>query len=274
LIIRKFINQEEGLVGIIVTILIIGLFLVITAIIQSTYVPQWMEEKEADHMHIVSYQFAQLKHSIDILSVIEQENAISVFITLGSSEIPIFGSGRTYDYLDIISNDCIVEIANDTDSYSFSLDTVKYSSRNSYYVDQSYIYEGGALILSQSGASVLNGKPYFSITNFTNITFNIINISGMDGKKSAGGYGTYSFYMEYLNSSYYEMEDLRFINITSNYQNAWRIFFNSTSLKLSVLTYDINDTVNGISVEFSGDLGKIILKATEISAQIAPGWIE
>lgn len=272
--VRKFIKSDNGVVGIIVTILIIGLFLVVSAIIESVYVPQWLEEKEAEHMHLVSYQFAQIKHSLDILSIIEQENAISVYITLGTAEIPIFGSGRTYDYLDISSDDCLVEISNDTDSYSFSLGTVSFSSKNSYYVDQSYIYEAGALILSQSEASVLNGKPLFSVTNYTNVTFNIINISGLEGKKFAGGYGTYSFYMEYLDSNYYTIENFRFINITTNYKNAWRIFFNSTTLKYSALTYDIKDTAGGISVEFSGSLGNLILKVTDVSAQIAPGWIE
>jgi hypothetical protein len=273
--VRRFIQSDDALVGIIVTILIIGLFLVVSAIIESVYVPQWLEEKEADHMHVVSYQFAQLKHSLDILSVIEQKNAISVYITLGTAEIPIFGSGRTYDYLDILSDECIVEISNDTASYSFPLGIVTFSSKNSYYVDQSYIYEAGALILGQSGANVLNGKPLFSVTNYTNVTFSIINVSGLEGKKFAGGYGTYSFYMEYLNSDYYSMDEFRFINITTNYKNAWRIFFNSTTLKYSALIYDINDTASGISVEFSNPSPRnLILKATDISAQIAPGWIE
>lgn len=271
---RKFVKSNDGLVGIIVTILIIGLFLVVSAIIESVYVPQWLEEKEADHMHTVSYQFSQLKHSLDLLSVINQKNAISVYLTLGTSEIPIFGSGRTYDYLDILSNDCIIEISNDVDSYSFSLGTVTFTSKNSYYVDQSYIYEAGALILSQSGASVLNGKPFLTVSNYTNVSFGIINISGLEGKKFAGGYGTYSFYMEYLNSSYYSIDNLRYINVTTNYKNAWRIFFNSTTLQYSALTYEIKDTDDGISVEFSGSLGNLLLKVAEISAQIAPGWIE
>ena len=274
LMIRQIIKPDDGLVGIIVTILIIGLIIVVTGIIQSVYVPQWLEQKEADHMQIVSYQFAQLKQSLDIFSVIEQKNAISMYITLGTSEIPIFGGGKTYDYLNILSDNCNVEVSNDTDSYSFSLGTIKYSSKNSYFVDQSYIYEAGMLILSQSGANVLNGKPFFSLSNNTNVSFNIINISSLEGKKFAGGCGTYSLYMEYLNSTFYTIDNFRFINITTNYQNAWRIFFNSSSLRYSALTYVIKDTSDGISIEFSGSLGNLFLKITEISAQIAPGWIE
>ena len=52
--IKRILKPDDGLVGIIVTILIIGLMMVVTGIVQSVYVPQWLEQKEADHMHIVS----------------------------------------------------------------------------------------------------------------------------------------------------------------------------------------------------------------------------
>ena len=80
--------------------------------------------------------------------------------------------------------------------------------------------------------------------------------------------------MEYLNSYSYIIESFKFINITTNYQNAWHLFFNSSTLRNSGLTYEIKDTVDGISVEFSGTLGNLFLKVVEISAQIAPGLIE
>ncbi len=163
---RKIIDSDKGVVGIVVTVLLIGLMIVVIAIIQSVYLPQWLEQKEADHMHVVSYQFAQLKHALDILLVVEQKNAISTYITLGTTDIPIFGNGRTYDSLEILSDTYTVVVSNSTDSLSFSLGTIKYSSGNSYFVDQSYIYEAGALILSQSGASILNGKPFFSVSNY------------------------------------------------------------------------------------------------------------
>ena len=269
--IRKIIKPDDAVVKIIVIILVIGLIIIVTGIIQSVYVPQWIEQKEADHMNEVSYQFSQIKQSLDILSVIEQKNAISIYLTLGTSDIPIFGGGRTYDYLNILPENCVLEVSNDTDSYSFSLGTVKYSSKNSYFIDQSYILEAGALILSQSKESILNGKPFFSVSDFTNLSLSIINISGLEGKTIAGGYGTYSFYMEYLNSNSYIIENFKFINITTNYQNAWNIFFDSITFRNSGLKYEIKNTSDGISVEFSNSLGNLFLKIVEISAQIAPG---
>jgi len=274
LTIKKIIYSDEGVVGVIVALLLIGLILVVIGIVQSVYMPQWLEQKEADHMHVVSYQFTQLKHSLDILSVVEQKNVISTYITLGIADIPIFGSGRTYDSLEIISDKCGVEILNESDSYSFSLDIIKYTSGNSYFVDRSYIYEVGALILSQSKANILNGQPFLSVSNYTNISLTIINISSLEGKKYAGGYGTCSVYTEFLKSDTYIIDNLKRINITSNYQNAWRSFFNSSSLRNSGLTYEIKDIEDGITVDFSGSLGNLVLRVVDIFAQIDPGWIE
>ena len=42
---RKILKPDDGVVGIIVTILIIGLIIIVTGIIQTVYVPQWLEQK-------------------------------------------------------------------------------------------------------------------------------------------------------------------------------------------------------------------------------------
>ncbi len=279
LMIRKIIKQDDGLVGIVVTVLIIGLIVVVTGIIQSVYVPQWLEQKEADHMHLVSYQFAQFKQSLDILSIIDQKNSISNYITLGTSEIPIFGTGKTYDNLNILSNNCYINLSNNTNSYNFSLGTIKFSSENSYFVDQSFIYEAGAIILSQSGGNILNGRPSFFVSNFTNISFNIVNISSIRGKENAGGYGTYSLYTEYNNSTSYSIKNLTYINITTSYNNSWYTFFNDPSVNNSLPDFDINistldDKFCLISVKFKNTLPDLMLKVSEISVQVAPGWFK
>lgn len=271
---RKIKDSDEGVVGIVVTVLIIGLFISVLSIIQIGYMPQWQEQREADHMHDVAYQFSQLKYTIDVLSAIGQKNAISTYINLGMPDYPIFGSGRTYDSLDVLPDNCTITLSNNTDSYSFSIGTIKYSSKNSRFIDQSYIYEAGSLILSQSKSSILIGKPYLSVSNYTNISLTFVNISGLDGKKSAGGYGTYSVYMEYSTSSNYLIENVSSIDISTNYKTAWRIFFNSTILRYSGLTYTINDISEGISVDFTGNLGNFNIKVIEVYTQIAPGWIE
>jgi len=271
---RKLKKQDDAVSGIITVVLVIGLVMTVTVMIKTEYVPQWLEQKEAEHMEEVSNQFARLKYALDIQSVVEQKTAISSSITLGSKEIPIFGSGRTFGSLEILSDSCNLIITNDTDTLNFSFGTIEYSSGNTYFVDQSYIYEAGSVILSQSTASILNGKPLLSVSDFTNVSFTTVNILGVDGKKSASGYGTYAVYTEFLNSESYEIINVTSINISTNYPDAWRALFNSSTLKYSGLTYVIKDTDNGVTVEFEGVLGNLFLKVIDISAQLAPGWIE
>ena len=272
--IRKLKKQDDAVVGVVVTMLIIGLIMIVTLTIQTVYVPQWLEQTEAAHMEDVSNQFAQLKYALDIQSIVEQKNAISSSITLGSKEIPVFGIGRTFGSLEILENSCNILIENATHSFFYSVDTIKYSSRNTYFVDQSYIYEAGALILSQSTANILNGKPFLSVSNFTNVSFTLVDISSFDDKRSISGYGTCAVYTEFLNSESYEIINVTSITITTNYPNAWRTLFNSSTLKYSGLTYVIKDTDNGVTVEFEGVLGNLFLKVIDISAQVSPGWVE
>jgi len=271
---RKLKKQDDAVVGVISAVLVIGLIVSATAVITTSYLPQWLEQKEAIHMEEVSNQFAQLKYALDIQSAVEQKTAISSSITLGSKEIPIFGLGRTFGSLEILLDRCSLTVTNDTDTLNFSFGTIEYSSGNTYFVDQSHIYEAGSLILSQPTANILNGKPLLSVSDFTNVSFTVVNISGADGKRSVSGYGTYAVYTEFLNSESYEVINVTSIAVATNYPNAWRTVFNSSNLKYSGLTYAINDTDTGVTVEFEGSMGNLFLKVIDVSAQVAPGWIE
>jgi hypothetical protein len=271
---RKIRNSEDAVVGMVVTVLIIGLIISVFSIIELAYMPQWQEQREADHMHDLAYQFSQIKYTIDVLSTVGQQNAISTYINLGIPDYPILGSGRTYDSLEIIPDNCSITISNNTESYHFSIGTIKYNSKNTRFIDQSYIYEAGTMILSQSESSILIGKPFISVTNFTNVSLTFVNISSIDGKRTSGGYGTYSVYMEYSDSSNYLIKNVTSITISTNYKNAWRIFFNNPILYYSGLTYTITDNSNGIKIDFNGNLGNFNIKFVEIITQISPGWIE
>jgi len=270
---KQITDSDDAVVGIITAILLIGLAIGFITMIQTVYVPQWAKQAEFEHMQEVANQFAQLKYAIDIQSVAEQSDIVSTPISLGNSGIPVFDVGKTFGSLEILFDSCNVTVANNTNSFSYSLGTIKYSSDNSYFADQSYIYESGALILSQYPANIMNGKPSFSIINRTNMSFTIVNISGIDGKTYASGYGNYPIATGFLSSNATVITDVTSINITTVYQNAWNIFFNSTLVN-SGLTYMINSTDDGITVEFSGSLGNLSIKVMEICAEIAPGWIE
>ena len=171
---RTLNNQDNAVVGIIVTVLLIGLAIAVSVMVNTVYVPQWLEQSEAAHMEEVSSQFAQLKYAMDIQSVLKQRTAISASVTLGIDNLPVLSVGKTYGAIDIRENACQIKIENDTQSWNFTVGNVKFSSGNSYFVRQDYVYESGALIISQFPDSMLIGKPMF-LADYDKISFTIVN---------------------------------------------------------------------------------------------------
>lgn len=288
---KKIKNSDDAVVGIVVTVLLIGLIMAAMVMVKTVYVPQWIEEKEAAHMEEVSNQFAMLKYALDIQSIVNQSTAISATITLGNKEIPFFDLGRTFDSLSIMEDSCTITVKSNTASSSYSTDAIKYSSRNLYFVDQSYVYEAGSLILSQSSSSILYGKPSFLVTEFgKNLSFTFVNISGIAGRTSVSGYGNYPIYLKVINpnNQYTEINNVTDITIVTNYADAWYIALNSSLMQsisgfeyegngVSKIGYNITSASDRVTLEFidsSGDYVNLFIKEVDISAQIAFGLIE
>jgi len=67
-------------------------------------------------------------------------------------------------------NECNITIIPDSDGNSIEPITcgaVSYTSQNRYYVDQNFIYEGGALILSQGEPVFYDALPFDSLLQNT-----------------------------------------------------------------------------------------------------------
>ena len=283
---KKMKNSDDAVVGIVATFLIVGLIVTVISMIQAVYVPEWMEQTEADHMEVVADQFSQLKFAIDTQSAIKEPNTpISTSITLGNKELPFLTSSRAYGSLDILSDECMVTITNDSGSVLYPLGVIKYSSANAYFLNQAYICEAGAVILSQSQGNTMSIKPAFSVSygygSDINISFTIINISTIGEKRSIGGYGTYPIQTEFSDNDTTVFLDVKNITIDTNHQNAWQKFINNT-----LINSGLNHHSYGANFSISVDDDSMILKFTnsttvnlklkyvKINAQIAPGWIE
>ncbi|MGC9307867.1 MAG: hypothetical protein ACP5FL_03725, partial [Thermoplasmatota archaeon] len=90
------------------------------------------------------------------------------------------------------------------DAETMSMGTIEYSSENAYFVDQTYIYEGGAVILNQSQGQAVISAPSLSIQNVTEsgnpvhvCSLTLVDVYGLTGKTSVSGYGTYSIKTNY-----------------------------------------------------------------------------
>lgn len=280
---RKLKNSNEGVVGIIIAFLLTGLIVVVISIIQTVYVPKWMEQAEAEHMEMVADQFSQLKFAIDTQSAIKQKDTpISTSITLGNKDMPFLTSNKAYGSLEILSNECIITITtNDLKSYSYPISIIKYNCQNNYFLEQSYVFEAGAVIINQIDGNVMAIKPTFVVKNKVDfiISFTIINISTIGNKSSIGGYGTYPIQTEYstFNPSPIPTDriyNVSYIIISTNYPNSWSNFFSKTLINSGLQANTIKNE-NNVVVEFKNNFLPIVnIQLVNISAQIAPGWIE
>ena len=279
---KKLKNNNHGVVGIVTTFLIIGLIVILLSLIQTTYIPKWMEQSESEHMEQVADQFAQLKFSIDTQSVFKQQNIpIATSITLGSREHPFLVSNRAYGSLEILSNASIITITNNQTNQSiYSLGIIKYSSSNAYFINQDFIYETGASIISQSEGNIMTIKPSFTVNKQKNTTikFTIIDITPIGGKKSIAGYGSYPIQTEFFSFENIVINNISKIDFQTNYQTSWHNFIKKT-LTNSGVNYNTEFTTtlddDGLTIDFTDSITvNLEIKYVVIGAQVAPGWIE
>jgi hypothetical protein len=275
---KKIKNSEHGVVGIVVAVLLIGLLVSVVSLLQMVYVPKWMEQREAEHMDEVNSQFSQLKFAIDTQSSTSQLNTpIASSITLGSKELPYLMSIRSYGQLEILSDSFKLSIVNASNTYNYSFGTIKYSSSNAYFLDQTFIYEAGSIIISQQEGNMISVKPpfyVFDLGGVKNISINIADINGIGGKTAGGGYGTTAIQTEYAGFTSIMIQDISQLDIVTNYPNAWCIYLDLTLKKvLDSPDYLISLTDDGVNIQFFNS-PNVELKIVDINAQIGAGWIE
>lgn len=274
-------NANEATVGIIVAVLMVGLILLVISLVQTFYVPRWMEQREAEHMDEVLDQFSLLKFAIDMQILTEQDTPVSTPINLGNKKLPFLESSSSFGFLGISSNLGINITTTDDSSTQISIGRITYSSENVYFLDQSFIYEVGAVITSQSEGNVMSMMPSFEVMYsdpVVKLTFDAVNILGIGEKISVSGYGVYPIQTKFSNVNITDITDVQNITLDTNYQNAWSMFINS-SLSGKGLNrgsdFWINTTDSRIKIEFTSALDvDITLKRINIVAQIGPGWIE
>ncbi|MBU0497610.1 MAG: hypothetical protein KKC68_00820 [Candidatus Thermoplasmatota archaeon] len=273
-------QDTNAVVGVVVAILLVGLFLAIMLVVQTVYVPNLMEQREAEHMEEVAYQFSLLKYAIDIQSISGKNTPIATSVTLGSKELPFLTSDRSFGYLDVSSETCNITMANATYSDYILCGSIKYSSLNSYFLDQQYIYETGAVISNQTQGNAMAIRPPLSATLLANlnISWDLFNIIGVGGKTSVSGYGTYPVQTQFYRLNETTVNNIQTITITTKYRTAWDNFLRSTFTQagLTINTdYTLSNAGGKITLTFLPVINADLhLKVIEIRSQIAPGWIE
>jgi hypothetical protein len=297
---RKFGTHTQAVAGVIEALLMVALVSVVISMIQLIYIPQIMEQKEAEHMDLVSNQFSTLKSMIDLQGMTRSSAPISSMITLGSRDLPYFITVKAFGTLstdeDMSSKITMNPPPTPALPFKFSpngnttpLTSIKYEADNSYFVDQTYILEGGALIVQQpDGVPVMRADPSISAENKTNaitIHFDLPYVIGIQGKNFTSGEGNSFIRTNFSNNITY-VDDIPkglgpggggYLRIYTNYVNAW-----NESLYNLLGIYAVNGYINIIVpptknyIEITPGTKDITLQLNviKIYVQIGQGWIQ
>ena len=93
---KKIMKNKCAIAGVIEALLLVAIVSIVLSTIQLVYIPQIMEQKEAEHMDLISNQISTLKSYIELQAITESSVPISTMITLGSREIPYFITAKSY----------------------------------------------------------------------------------------------------------------------------------------------------------------------------------
>jgi hypothetical protein len=283
---RKFGTHNQAVAGVIEALLMVALVSVVISMIQLIYIPQIMEQKEAEHMDLVSNQFSTLKSMIDLQGITRSSAPISSMITLGSRDLPYFITAKAFGEVSVKENPTykitVLPPPGSLPSGTVPLTSIQYAADNSYFVDQTYILEGGGLIVQQpDGVPVMRADPSISSVNNTNtitLHFDLIHVITIPGKNSTNGEGNCFVRTNYSsNRTHFDtIQPGGHIRIYTAYPNAW-----NESLHNLLGIYAVNGYIN-IAVAPAQSYIEIIpgtkdillqLNVIDINVQIGQGWI-
>jgi len=251
---------DEAVVGVVTAILLVGVIVAVFSLVQTMYIPKIMEQREADHMDKVAEQFTYLTSVIDGQAANPTNTMpIATSITLGSKELPYMLSMKAFGTLEILDaerSERSIIITTGSGINTYDIGVITYSSMNGYFLDQTYTYEAGAMIVSQTDeGNMMMIRPSFSIKDNI-ITFDVVNIRSIGSKTIASGYGMYPIQTELSGiSTNVTFTDVSTLTINTPLSNAWSVFLNSA----------LYNTSPPYTLQF---------RVIDINAQIGPGWVE
>jgi len=276
---RNFTKEDKGVAGVIEALLMVALVAIVISTIQLVYIPQVMNQREADHMDVVSNQFSSMKAMIDLQSMTEKDVPISSPITLGSRELPYFVTARALGNLSVVNN-AKYNITVDYGALVIPLTSIKYTIINSYYPELkgsviNYALEGGAIALKQPDGDVMRVDPSITVENLSNtinIHYDIPIIVGIAGKNSHDNmdYKTIFIRTNYSHHNEGSITSVSDIVIYTDYPNAW----NESLCRFLGNNVNIEKGSNYVKVTKNVKQINLYYKEICIYAQISPGWIE
>jgi hypothetical protein len=229
-------RREEGVASSLGTMLAILVLLAIVTMITTSWAPQWTKGKESEHMRVVESQFSSLKALMDQVALAGTMNTVvSTPITLGSGGVPLF-SGDASGTISLLSSRSngynTLTVADASGKYErVAYGSIVYSSDNTEFLNQRFLYECGAIIITQDDGELVTTGPGLIIQNVSGniqVSMTLMSIYS-DGSSYSGG-GTVGVQCRLVNQKITSAKSwpgrtTLYINVTSTAYKAWFNYF-------------------------------------------------
>ena len=282
---RKFRWRRNRLAasGVVVTLLILMVAVGALSMFMGLYVPIWGKDTEAAQMKKVQSQLLALKSNIDLQILAGKTSTYTTRLTIGDDGGPLFHLTRAPGNLRLGPDSGLYMISNTTDqndSQGMARGMLEYASQNTHFVDQTYRYENGALLVIQGGRAVMKAGPHFDARreadgNYT-LGITLISLNGVASAREGTGdvqvESTLKVYdvTTYSGNEWTSGRNMTF-NITTRYPSVWADFFNTTlrmpASGLSPADYDITAQTGVVSARFV-NLNRLQLGIAIVEMQI------
>ena len=239
----SFFRRESASSTAIAAILLLGILFSVFSVIQLGYYPEWKADEEHSHMANVWEDMTELKSQIDRTSIalMSDPNSSAPKITMniplhiGSWKMPLTGSTMFTGSVSVNTDRCKMTLTPENDSEKIiNCGTIAYHSNNKYYVDQTFKYENGALILAQKEQSVMKLYPSIRVSEVSpgnyNFLINAVEIQGLADTLSSNSDGSIYLkdcaFVPLYDSDEYGSLDSFVLTIDTDHPDAWETYFN------------------------------------------------
>ena len=293
-----FIASKSASSTAIAAILLLGIVFSVFSVVHLGYYPEWKADEEHSHVANVWEDMTELKSKIDrtTLLLISDPNSSAPKVTMniplhiGSWKMPLIGPTMSTGAVSVNTDRCKMTITPENDSGRakvINCGTIAYHSNNKYYVDQTFKYENGALILAQKEQSVMKLYPSIRVSEVSsgNYSFliNAVEIQGLADTLSSNSDS--SIYLEdcafvpLYDSEDYGNVDSFVLTIDTDHPDAWETYFNEMLTGAGLEKnedYALIIENDRISVSFPEDgsanrLGRLYVGKTAVNAELVSG---
>lgn len=251
----KIKNNKQGVSSVIGALIILTAVVLVIAIIYSSYVPAWIKDKEVSHMKRVSNDFTELKETINLQILRNSSSTVYSSIELSGEPLLFLQTAQKSGELHFtLENSFNIKNTNSSINIT-SKGSIQYSTSATYYALQDFIYENGAVLVSQSLGEVVKENMQFSAVNNSGISVSINLISFVGDEGSVSGTGSKEIGTTLkgtFDNSYRNLNDNITITINSDFTTAWTNFFDKKLSSLNTTDYSISG--NTITIKNVKDL--------------------